>query len=293
MISCGISDTLIPAEYRQARGLYGAPKNPQGEDNMLQKGSISAGACIAIALMIASCACAAAVNMSIADTTAARGDTLWMPVWSTDITDSNVYSYQFIMSFDSTFVEILDVTDDGGITDVGPWMAPSWHIREGEDSLRVASAGTEPLSGEGLFVTIGIRVLDVAPTDSSAFLGLHDCIMNEGVPAVLPDGGWLFIATAGVAHLPEDGSGPVRIERLTPTTIRWELANVDTHGASLEIYDAFGRFVTRVEPMVSDDAVAFTWTAKNSEGAAVSGGVYFYRLSTRSDQWSGKVCVLR
>jgi hypothetical protein len=260
---------------------------------MSRNGSISAGVCIVVALVIASGASAATVNMSIADTTASRGDTLWIPVWSTDITDSNVYSYQFVVSFDSTFIEIVDVTDEGAITDAGPWMAPTWHIIDGQDSLRVASAGTEPLSGVGLFVTVGIKVLNMAPTDSSMFLGLHDCILNEGVPAVSPDGGWLFIGTAGVHHLPDDGSGAVRIERLAPATIRWALAGVDSHGASLEIYDAFGRFVTGIGPSASDDVLAFTWSGTNSEGAAVSGGVYFYRLSTRGDQWTGKVCILR
>jgi hypothetical protein len=255
--------------------------------------SISAGLCIAIALVMASGAGAETVNMSIPDTTAGRGDTLWIPIWSTSLTDSNVYSYQFIISFDSTFIEIVGVSSDGGITDAGPWMAPIWHIIDGEDSLRVASAGTEPLSGEGLFVRVGVTVLDTAPSDSSMYLGLHDCILNEGVPVVSPDGGWIFITAGGVDYVPGDGSGPVKVERLSPATIRWEVANVDTHGARLQIYDAFGRFVASVGPSGSDEAVTFTWKGMNSGGEAVSGGVYFYSLSSGGKQYSGKVCILR
>lgn len=260
---------------------------------MLKTGSISAGVCLALMFAFASVAGASAVTMSIADTTGGRGDTLWIPVWSTDITDSNVYSYQFVVSFDSTFIEILDVTDEGAITDAGPWMAPTWHIIDGEDSLRVASAGTEPLTGQGLFVSVGIRVLDSAPSDSSMYMGLHQCILNEGVPAVDPDGGWLFVTSTGVEHLRGDEEGPVKVERISSTTIRWELASVDTHGARLQIYDAFGRFVASVAPAGAGDSLNFTWKGRNSEGEPVSGGVYFYRLTSGGRQWSGKVCILR
>lgn len=260
---------------------------------MSRTGLVWAGVCFAIVLIMASSAGASTVSMSIPDTTAGRGDTLYIPMWSTDVTDSNVYSYQFVMSYDSTFIEIVDVTDDGAITDAGPWMSPTWHIIAGQESLRVASAGTEPLSGQGLFVSVGVRVLDSAPSDSSVYLGLHQCILNEGNPAVSPDGGYIFITTVGVDRLPDEGGGPVRIERLSPTAVRWELASADTHGARLQIYDAFGRFVTSVEPAGSEDATTFTWKGRNSDGDAVSGGVYFYSLSSGEKKYSGKVCILR
>ena len=260
---------------------------------MLRAGSISAGVFVALTIVFSVSAAASTVSMSVPDTTAGRGDTLYVPIWSTDVTDSNVYSYQFVLSFDSTFVEIIDVTDEGGITDAGPWMAPTWHIRDGEDSLRVASAGTEPLSGQGLFVSIIVRVLDSAPSDSSMFMGLHQYILNEGVPGVTADGGWLFVTSTGVERVGDDAQGPVRVERLSSTTIRWALAGVDTHDARLQIYDAFGRFVAAVGPAGSDDGVTFTWKGRTSEGEPVSGGVYFYRLTSGGRQYSGKVCILR
>jgi len=236
---------------------------------------------------------AGAIEMSMPDTTAARGETLYIPVWSSDLTDSNVYSYQFIMSYDSAFVKIVDVSNDGSITDVPPWLGPAWHIREGEDSLRVASAGVEPLSGEGLFVLIGLEVLATAPADSGIYLDLHDFVLNEGVPGAVPDGGWLFIGSAGVEPVRGDSGGPVRLERLSSTSVRWHLADADTHDSRLEIYDAFGRFVASVRPAAADDAVAFTWEGRNSGGGAVSGGVYFYKLTSGEKQYSGKVCILK
>jgi hypothetical protein len=249
--------------------------------------------CLAALLTAASGSYAATVYMSIPDTTAGRGDTIWVPIWTTDLTDSNVFSYQFVMSFDSTFIEIVGVSNDGSVTDVGPWMDPAWHIIEGQDSLRVASAGTAPLAGEGLFVSIGVRVRDMAPSDSSMFMGLHQYILNEGLPEVSPDGGWLFVTSGGVGDVPAEGGSPVTVERLSPTTIRWSLASADTHGASLKIFDAFGRFVTSVGATRSEGGVSFTWNGDDSDGVAVSGGVYFYNLASAGGRWSGKVCILR
>lgn len=258
---------------------------------MYLKKMISAGSFALF--MLAAATSAGAIDLYMPDTTAAQGETLYIPLWSSDLTDSNVYSYQFIMSYDSTFVNIVDVSNDGSITDVPPWLGPAWHIIDGEDSLRVASAGTEPLTGAGLFVLIGVEVLATAPSDSSIYLGLHDFVLNEGVPGASPDGGWLFIGAAGVEPIRGDGDGPVIVERLSPTSVRFELADADTHDSRLEIYDAFGRFVTSVRPAAADDAVAFTWEGKNAEGGIVSGGVYFYKLSSGEKQFSGKVCILK
>jgi hypothetical protein len=123
------------------------------------------------------------------------------------------------------------------------------------------------------------------------FLGLHQCYLNEGIPAVSPDGGWLFITSAG-APAPQD-DGPFTVERLSRTSVRWSLTQADAGGARLEIYDAFGRFVTSLGPDSSAERASFTWKGDNVAGEAVSGGVYFYRLTSGGGEWSGKVCVLR
>ena len=260
---------------------------------MLRTRVIATGLSIAAMLIAVSGASAAAVYMSIPDTTAARGDTLYVPVYSTDVTDSGVYAYQLLVSFDSTFVEIVGVSDEGSLTDVGPWMDPMWHIMDGEDTVRVASAGTSPLSGEGLFVLIGLSVLDSAPSDSSMFLGLHQVYFNEGIPAVSPDGGWLSVTSAGVPGAPGAAGDPFIMERLSRTSVRWSLTGAPVSGARLEIYDAFGRFVTSLGPDSSSEWGRFTWNGENAAGEAVSGGVYFYKLSYGEGVWSGKVCVLR
>jgi hypothetical protein len=260
---------------------------------MMKANPVVAVAVATVLILSASCALAAGVSISIPDTTASRGETIWVPVYASDVTDSGVYSYQLIMSFDSTFAEIVDVSCEGGIADVGSWMDPVWFIKEGEDSLRVAGAGTDGLSGEGLLVLVGVNVLESAPADSM-YLGLHEVVLNEGTPDTDPDGGWLSISCAGVDDLPgSDEAGPLRIERLAPATIRWSLVGVDSQGASLRIYDAFGRLVTLLNPVGSEQAASFIWKGDNSAGEAVSGGVYFYRLESGGSSWTGKVCILK
>jgi hypothetical protein len=260
--------------------------------NMMSRRPILAVA-VAAAVLTAASVAGAEVYVSLPDTTAARSETLYIPIWTSDVTGQGVYSYQFIMSFDSTFIRILDVINDGSITDVGPWMGPAWFIKDGEESLRVASAGTEPLEGAGLFVSVVVEVLGTAPSDSSIYLGLHDFILNEGTPSTVPDGGWLLITSTGVERVRDEDAGPVKVVRLSPTSVRWELATADTHESRLEIYDAFGKFVASVDPSGGDEAVTFTWNGRNSDGGAVSGGVYFYRLSSGPKQYSGKVCILK
>ena len=259
----------------------------------MRTASLAAAVCVGAALILASSPAGAIVYMSVPDTTAGRGDTLWVPIYSTDVSEADVYSYQLIVSFDSTFVEIIGVSNEGAFTDAAAWMDPAWHIIEGEDSLRIASAGTSPLTGEGLFMLVGLTVLSAAPSDSSMFIGLHECILNEGVPPVSPDGGWLFVTTVGVPTDAGAGADPFTLERLSPRSVRWSITEMDARDVSLEIYDAFGRFVTSLSPDSSAERASFTWEGDNSEGEAVSGGVYFFRLRSGQSQWSGKVCVLR
>ncbi len=255
----------------------------------MRKGSVRACACLGVLLASAACG-ASTVTVSIPDTMAARGDTLWIPVLASGLTDSNVYAYQLIVSFDSTFVTMVGVSNDGTLTGVGSWMDPAWNVVAGEDSLRIACAGTAPLTGEGPLLLMGVAVPATAPVDSGTFLDLAGCILNEGDPAVSVRGGWLFVTPASVGGAV---ACPVEVERLSPAAIRWRLAGEDAEGGHLEIYDAFGVFVAPPAPVRSDEGVTFTWRGNDSAGEPVSGGVYFYRLSHGDREYRGKVRILK
>ena|GEM_PF-2234803 len=250
---------------------------------------------------------AGSVSLYIPDTSAVRSETVWVPLYASDLTDSGVYSYSLIISFDSTFVEMLGISREGAIADMASWLDPVWNIVPGQDSLRVAGAGTEPLAGRGPFLWAGLRVLESAPADSGMFLGLHRVLLNEGHPVAGAAGGRLQITTAESGARAQQSwahRGRVRVERLSPTAIRWHLpagyTEDDTHGDAgddaaqlLLIYDAFGEFVTSIEPEAAEQGITYTWDGRALDGRPVSGGVYFYQIGSGQGKRCGKVRLLR
>ena len=75
--------------------------------------------CIGVCLMLllqAPQGRAGTIELSLQDTCASPGESLWLPIYTTDVTDSGVYGYNLIMKFDSTFIEIDSVTSDGTIS---------------------------------------------------------------------------------------------------------------------------------------------------------------------------------
>jgi hypothetical protein len=260
--------------------------------------SVSATVAVAIlfALIVWPVACGAGtIEVSVPDTCAAPGDTLWLPIFTTDVTDSGVYGYNMIVHFDTAFVEVDSLTSDGTIAAVWGGSALVWHLAEGDDSLRIAAAGIQPLSGAGILVRIGFRVLESAPTDSSTVISIPDAVLRDDPekPPTITHPGLLTIPCTAGSGVKGEEQERLEIDWLDPARIRWYLESGSDAAGDLRIYDPMGRLVVEVEPTTSATAAVYVWTGRTDSGRRAAAGVYFYRLEAGRRLWGGKIGILR
>ena len=118
---------------------------------------VSVGFCMLLGFVSGAAAIAGTIELTVPDTCAVQGDTLWLPVYTTDVTDSGVLGYDLDVRYDSNFVEIEDVTTVGSISEVWGEGFLIWNVVAGQDTLRIGNAGFgDPLTGDGILVFIGM-----------------------------------------------------------------------------------------------------------------------------------------
>jgi hypothetical protein len=243
---------------------------------------------------------AGTIELTVPDTCANRGDLLWLPIYTTDVTDSGVMGYNLVVKYDSTFAGIDSVTSDSTISAVWGGGFLLWAVLEGEDSLRIANAGLGPLSGSGVLVRIGMRIPMSAPSDSATEISIPKAILRDDphkAPEVTHPGRLVVpCGTAGTDDTQREKQ-PFRMQRLGPSRIRWSIDSEAAPAGDLRIYDVFGRLVTVVEPALASEAASYTasytWRGCESSGKQVAAGVYFYDVSVGRKRWSGKVGIMK
>jgi len=105
-------------------------------------------------------------------------DTLYIEV--SDVTGLNITSAEFEFNFPSDRLELLDLVDEGSILDGMP------AIRQSGNTIRVAFAGSTPLSGSGRLLGIRFRVRpDARGTATFAFT---KAMFNENLSAEVVGG---------------------------------------------------------------------------------------------------------
>jgi hypothetical protein len=238
---------------------------------------------------------AGTIELSLPDTCAAPGDTLWLPVYTTDVTDSGVWGYNLTFHFDTSFVEVDSVTSDETISEAWGGTALIWHLAAGSDSLRIADAGIQQLSGEGILVRIGLKILETSPTDSSTMLSIPNAVLRDDPdkPPTVTYPGWLTVPCTAGSRYRDEGEKALEINWLDPARIRWHLDSEEVRAGDLRIYDSMGRLVAEVEPAASSAGATFIWNGTTGWGRKAAAGVYFYRVASGRRFWHGKVGILR
>jgi hypothetical protein len=238
---------------------------------------------------------AGTIELTVPDTCAVQGDTLWLPIYTTDVTDSGVLGYDLYVKYDSNFVEIEDVTTVGSISEVWGDGFLIWNVPPGQDTLIVACAGLSPLTGEGILVFIGMRILPTAPGDSSAQVIVTEAILRDdpSKPPVVTHPGLLTIGCSAGIDATDDESQSLRIQRMGPARVRWSLESEDDPAGALRIYSARGRLVTTIKREPSEEASSYTWNGSDRSGRDVAAGVYFYEVKSGRRRWTGKVHISR
>ncbi|MFH1314680.1 MAG: FlgD immunoglobulin-like domain containing protein [Candidatus Eisenbacteria bacterium] len=258
---------------------------------------VSVGFCMLLGFLFCARAANGTIELTVPDTCAIQGDTLWLPIYTTDVTDSGVLGFDLDVKYDSNFVEIEDVTTVGSMSEVWGDGFLIWNVLGGQDTLRIGCAGFgTPLTGEGILIFIGMRILPSAPGDSTAQIIVTEAILRddpEKPPVVTYPGSLTIGCGAGIDPV-DDDSQSLRIQRMGPSTIKWCLeSDDDDSSGDLRIYSARGRLITTIKREQSEGASLYTWNGRERSGRDVAGGIYFYEIKSGRRRWTGKVHILR
>lgn len=117
----------------------------------------------------------AQVDVSLPTTTGTVGDDTTIDVTVGDLTGQNVVSYQFVVEFDETILEVTDATVTGtrssGLNVVTNTTTPG--------QITVVAAGASPLTGSGRLVRLNVSYL----AQGTSALTFGSITLNEGSPA--------------------------------------------------------------------------------------------------------------
>ncbi|HEX9615436.1 MAG TPA: T9SS type A sorting domain-containing protein, partial [Bacteroidota bacterium] len=147
------------------------------------------------------------VRVTLPDTAVWPLDSIDIPVIVDDLTGLGIYSFEMRILHDSTSVEFLSVIQSGTLS------APfSVFYQDTLDTLRIAGAGTAPLSGGGALLKLRFKASAGVLPPVTGPLEFTRCVFNEpglSTPTALTqDGSLSVVAEAEVPVLasPPDGS---------------------------------------------------------------------------------------
>jgi len=123
------------------------------------------------------------------DLTGTEGDTVKIPINSSDLTGLAVNSAALTISYDGNVLEIIDADITGTILAASGWGPPTFNISFGK--IRLAMAGSSPLSGSGVLVKIVGKV--IGKEGDSTILHFDSAYFNEGDPVALTTDGLLKV----------------------------------------------------------------------------------------------------
>ncbi len=237
---------------------------------------------------------AGTIELSVPDTCASQGDTLWLPIYTTDVTDSGVLGYDLVLKFDTTMILIDSVTSNGTISEIWGDSYLVWAVLAGQDTLRIAHAGLEPLAGSGILLRIGMHILEV-PDGSSSEVSIPRANMRDDPtkPPTMTHPGSIFVPCGAGVEDEKRQSQLLKIHRLGPSHLRCSITNAKAGFGPLRIFDVHGHLVTSLTPVYGSNDISYSWKGVNASQRAVAAGVYFFEIATSQRRWTGKVAILR
>ncbi|GEM_PF-5421537 len=216
------------------------------------------------------------VPITLPDTTMQYPDSLMMPVNIGDLTSLNVYAYELRVDYDTSVVDFDELHSSGTISE-------NMTISVNEDSLiKIATAGTEALSGEGTLLWLDFEFADSSESGDSTPVRIEDIQLNEpsgSTPTALPfDGQITLTGFAAAPDLQSPADGTQEVSRLPQ--LDWQY---DDSGATFEVQlDTSSSLSTPLKNATGlsqtayqvDDTLArnttYYWRVRSHEGDAVS-----------------------
>lgn len=147
------------------------------------------------------------LTISVPDTVAQGGDTVFIPVRISDLADANVLAYQFVVKFnssDSILAATGSVITQGTLTGAAEWdVVVNSTVA---NQVSVGASGLTALSGSGDLLKLGFVVLPSASTGKSTSLTFSNVVFNAGSPAVLSKKGTVTIGAGTCGDVDQNGS---------------------------------------------------------------------------------------
>jgi hypothetical protein len=228
-------------------------------------------------------------NLSLPDTSMRLTDTLDVPLLIGNVTGLGVLSYEGRIAYDSTVVRVLLLPTVGTMSSGFSVM-----YKDTLNTLRIAGAGTIPLTGSGVLLRIRLRSV-AATTGVSSPLALVTFQFNEGIPTATTKNG--SVSIVGPASVRDEVSSGIpsafRLEQnypnpFNPTTmIRYAIPQ-RSH-VTLTVYNTLGQPVAELvnaEKEAGRYGVTF-----NANGLA--SGMYLYQLQAGTYVVTKKLVLLR
>ena len=191
-------------------------------------------------------------RVSIPDTAMGLADSIDVPIFTGDLTALNIFSFESRIVYDSTIVRYSSIVASGTLSNNFTISA-----RDTLDTLRVAAAGSQALSGGGILLKVRFRT-KTGSTGVSSPLKLAAFKFNEGEPSATTHDGSISIVAAPLAPTlvsPADnatsqatnlslswnaaaGATSYRLQISTSNT--FATTNVDSSGISLTLFNVHG-----------------------------------------------------
>jgi len=133
-----------------------------------------------------------AITMQVGSGSSAPGAEVSIPVSVTDITGLGVISYQFKITYNTSFLNLVSVSTTDCIT--SDWSVPSVNI--GDSTVIIWHSGATELVSSGNLVNLEFTVNTVASPGDSTELRISDVLVNEGDPGFNFFNGWYSVYPA-------------------------------------------------------------------------------------------------
>lgn len=212
-----------------------------------------------------------------------------------DITGLGIRAYEITVSFNSSFVHPVSVTDSGSISD--PWGAPVYGLFD--DSVKVVHANPDPLAGIGPLFHIYFEDGPGAYAGALSYLNVTNAYLNEGDPIADTQNGDIRLIDPLAGTLPYEGSRTgFMLEQNRPnpfspmTTIRFAVPEPCEVGFS--VHDVKGNRIAMLYAGYCESGRhERAWDGRDQAGRSVAPGIYFIRMKAPGFTAARKMILLR
>lgn len=146
-------------------------------------------------------------TVSMVDTVAKAGDTVWIPVHIKNVSNSEILSYQFKVRFnapDSILAATGSVVTEGTLTGEKEWSVLTNVATPNQ--ISVAATGVTPMTETGDLVKLAFVILPGAVTGNKTTLKVSDIVLNAGSPVPSLNNGSITIAAGLCGDVDTNGT---------------------------------------------------------------------------------------